>query len=251
MRAFCVALIFVLSFPLYANAAAKTHTNSIGMKFALIPAGEFVRIVGKDAFGENLGATVTISKPFYMGIYEVTQEQWHAVMGANPSYHKGRTNPVVNVSWDDAQIFIRKLNEKEGHNRYRLPTEAEWEYAARAGGNEYLGAKTVGDLLEYVWCKTNAEKTPHPVGQKKPNRWGLYDVLGNVSEWTQDFYDEYPKANVTDPKGSSSSPLGSYRVIRGGSWFNEAMDCSSVNRLSDSTNSLKSFIGFRLALSLE
>ena len=249
MRVLCVALIFVLSFPLYANAAAKTHTNSIGMKFALIPAGEFVRIVGKDAFGENLGATVTISKPFYMGIYEVTQEQWHAVMGANPSFHKGRTNPVECVSWDDTQIFIRKLNEKEGHNRYRLPTEAEWHYAALGGQeHDFLGAKTEKDLTDYAWFTKNSERISHPVGQKKPNRWGLFDVLGNVFEWTQDYYGEYPVANVTDPKGPSS---GSARVIRGGSWNFDARDCSAAERGNSSADYRGNSFGFRLALSPE
>ena len=158
---------------------------------------------------------VKIDKDFYMGKYPVTQQQWEAIMGNNPSRFKGGSLPVETVSWDDAQIFIQKLNQLSGKQRYRLPTEEEWEYACRAGTiSEYYFGDNVGQLGEYAWYYDNSGQTTHPVGQKKPNEWGLYDMAGNVLEWTDSLYD------------SSSSA----RVFRGGSWRRDDYFCRSAER---------------------
>ncbi len=147
---------------------------------------------------------------------KVTQKQWKAVMGSNPSYFKGDDLPVEKVSWDDAQELIRKLNQREGGDTYRLPTEAEWEYACRAGTTTRF---SFGDdesrMGEYAWYVGNSRDRTHPVAQKEPNSWGLYDMHGNVREWCQDRYGDYPLSSVIDPKGPSG---GSGRVYRGGSW---------------------------------
>ena len=148
---------------------------------------------------------VRISKPFYLGKYEVTQGQWQAVMGNNPSRFKGDPNrPVEQVAWEDVQAFMRKLNAIEGGTTYRLPTEAEWEYAARAGTTT---AYSFGDdprlLGEYAWYSENAKGKTHPVGQKKSNAWGLHDMHGNVWEWVQDWYSKpYPSGTVTESAGA-------------------------------------------------
>jgi formylglycine-generating enzyme required for sulfatase activity len=239
-----------------AHAAEKTYTNSIGMEFVLIPAGSFSMGADKnfDPAGdddETPQHRVTISKPFYLGKYEVTQGQWTAVMGSNPSEFKGRSNPVEQVSWDDVQVFIQRLNRQEGHNRYRLPTEAEWEYAARAGtSSAYSFGDGADSLGRYAWYGNNSGVETHPVGQKQPNAWGLYDMHGNVWEWVQDWYGEryYSNASGTDPKGPSS---GSIRVLRGGSWFDDAEYCRSAFRGSFTPDDRGNDIGFRLALSPE
>jgi formylglycine-generating enzyme required for sulfatase activity len=189
------------------QATEKTYTNSIGMEFVLIPAGWFTRGANnhyEDAAEDERERRITISKPFYLGKYEVTQAQWTAVMGSNPSRFKGRTNPVEQISWHDALEFITRLNQKEGHARYRLPTEAEWEYAARARNTgaysfaalvttvgEYASYKVAeASLGRYAWYHDNSGDKTHPVGQKQPNAWGLYDMHGNVWEWVQDWYGE-------------------------------------------------------------
>jgi formylglycine-generating enzyme required for sulfatase activity len=192
---------------------------------------------------------VSISKPFYLGKHEVTQAQWTAIMGNNPSQFKGRSNPVEKVSWDDIQTFINRLNKKEGHNRYRLPTEAEWEYAARAGTT---GAYSFGDdadsLGRYAWYRENSEKKTHPVGQKEANAWGLYDMHGNVWEWVQDWYGEryYRHSPDSDPKGPSS---GSSHVARGGCWFGPVEHSRSAYRVGIASEDSDPYLGFRLALS--
>lgn len=202
------------------GGAPRTYTNSIGMEFVLIPAGSFQ--MGADPNFEDAADDqtprhrVTLSQPFYLGKYEVTQEQWVAVMGTNPSRFKGRTNPVEQVSFDDVQTFIRKLNAKEGGSRYRLPTEAEWEYAARAGATGKYGFGDDDDQLGlYAWYTGNSGDKTHPVGQLRANAWGLHDMHGNVWEWVQDWYDEsyYRHSPATDPRGPGS---GSNRVFRGG-----------------------------------
>ena len=169
---------------------------------------------------------------FYIGKYEVTQAQWRAVMGADPPElkFKGCDNcPVESVSWNDVQTFIRKLNEKTG-KRYRLPTEAEWEYAAR-GGKKSRGYKYAGsnDPDEVAWHNGNSGSKTHPVGRKKPNELGLYDMSGNVWEWCRDWYDKdyYKNSPGNNPKGPSS---GSYRVLRGGSWYSLPQLCRVANR---------------------
>lgn len=168
--------------------ANEKFRNSIGMEFVKIPAGSFM--MGEDPSLNNEGKDderpqheVTLSKPYYIGAHEVTQKQWQEVMGNNPSRHKGENNPVDSVSWNDAQAFIKKLNEKEGHARYRLPTEAEWENAARAGATtRYFWGNDPSKLREYARVTANADGATHPVGSKKPNAWGIYDTSGNVRE---------------------------------------------------------------------
>jgi len=200
--------------------------NKVTMKLVLIPAGKFM--MGspkeeKDRFdNEGPQREVTLTKPFYMGVYEVTQAQYEAVMGANPSRYKGPTNPVESVSWDEAAEFSKKLSEKAGR-AVRLPTEAEWEYACRAGTQT---AFSFGDdplaLGDYAWHGRNSGDTTHPVGQKKPNAWGLFDMLGNVQEWCADWKgDSFGKGPSKDPSGPATGEL---RVQRGGSYFNSSAD---------------------------
>jgi formylglycine-generating enzyme required for sulfatase activity len=229
----------------------KTLRNSIGMEFVLIPAGEFQMGSNDGEQDENPVHRVRISKAFYLGTYEVTQGQWQAVMGNNPSYFRGDPNlPVDRAPWDDVQEFIHKLNAKEGSTKYRLPTEAEWEYAARAGSTTvYSFGNNSSQLGKYVWYDSNAESKTHPVGQKKPNAWGLYDMYGNVWEWVQDWYSSsyrppYGLEIVTyDPKGPRS---GSYRVRRGGGGSDVARYCRSANRNFSPPGYGGVFFGFRL-----
>ena len=176
--------------------------------------------------------SVTLSS-FYICKYEVTQALWQAVMGSNPSYWRGDDLPVETVSWDDCQTFIRKLNALTGKN-FRLPTEAEWEFAARGGnhsrGYRYAGSNNIGDV---AWYGGNSEGKTHVVGTKSPNELGLYDMSGNVYEWCQDWYGSYSGAPQTNPTGDSS---GSRRVLRGGGWFNGASFCRSSLRSSSSSD---------------
>jgi formylglycine-generating enzyme required for sulfatase activity len=235
---------------LSAAVVIETHTNIIGMEFILIPAGEFMMGSENGGSAERPVHRVTISNSFYLGKYEVTQEQWEAVMGNNPSEFKGRSNPVENVSWHDVQVFIKELNQKEGTNKYRLPTEAEWEYAARAGTKtDYSFSDDASQLGQYAWFDDNSGHTTHPVGQKKPNAWGLYDIAGNVYEWVQDWYDgayyEHP-GQFVDPRGPEE---GASRVSRGGSWRYAAKSCRSADRLGIMPDFRGGDLGFRLAFS--
>jgi formylglycine-generating enzyme required for sulfatase activity len=218
----------------------------VTMKMILIPPGKFTR--GEGAYRHE----VTISKPFYMGVTEVTQAQYEAVMGKNPSEFKGATNPVEMVSWNDATAFCKKLSEKT-RQAVRLPTEAEWEYACRAGAQT---AFSFGDdpsaLGDYAWHLGNSEMMTHPVGQKKPNAWGLYDMHGNVWEWCADWYVPYPKGAVTDPSGPATGNRGE-RVVRGGSWNyseTEYFRCAFRNFYDDPMLRGLSRIGFRCARTL-
>jgi formylglycine-generating enzyme required for sulfatase activity len=237
-----------------ADELANTYTNSIGMKFVLVPAGTFM--MGADKNLEKAVADefprhqVRISKPFYLGVYEVTQQQWEDVMGNNPSGFIGKDNPVEMVSWDDIQDFIRRLNQKEGHSRYRLPTEAEWEYAARAGSTStYFFGNDESQLGDHVWYGGNSGDTTHPVGQKPPNAWGIYDMIGNIWEWVGDRYGEtyYANSPSADPTGPSS---GDYRVVRGCGWDGDAWGCRSAHRGMTVTAYRLENAGFRLALSI-
>jgi len=173
---------------------------------------------------------VTITKGFQMLKFEVTQTQWNEVMGSNPSIHSGDNNPVETVSWNDCQSFISRLNRLDLGHIYRLPTEAEWEYTCRAGSNTlYCYGNGSGQLEDYAWYEDNSNERTHRVGQKKPNAWGLYDMHGNVWEWCQDWYDKdyYEISPNKDPQGTNS---GSSRVLRGGSWLNDAEICRSASR---------------------
>ena len=194
--------------------------GGVTMKMVLIRPGKFM--MGSPYSGHGRGKEedpqhqVTISKPFYMGVTEVTQAQYEAVMGKDLSNFKGAANPVDGISWNDATDFCKKISEKT-RQAVRLPTEAEWEYACRAGTES---AFSFGDdpsaLGDYAWWGGNSDGTTHPVGQKKPNAWGLYDMHGNVWEWCADWYGEYPAGPATDPFGPATG--SGLRVLRGGAY---------------------------------
>jgi formylglycine-generating enzyme required for sulfatase activity len=223
--------------------SSPVFRNSVGMAFVLIPAGTF--LMGGDLFrNEQPVHPVHLTRLFLLGQHEVTQGQWVAVLGANPSRFTGDSQrPVENVSWEEVQGFIRQLMAQEGHH-YRLPTEAEWEYAARADTTtDYSFGNEVSQLGAYAWYGDNAEGTTHPVGHKQPNAWGLFDVYGNVWEWVQDWYGAYAADAVPDPQGPSSG-LG--RVFRGGSWNDDARLCRSAFRSDVPPSDRFDLIGFRL-----
>jgi len=223
----------------------RQQVNSIGMQFKLIAAGKFIMGEGDQAH------EVTQTKPFKIGVHEVTQAQYEQVMGVNPSKFKGANNPVETVTWDDAVDFCRKLSElpaeKEAGHVYRLPTEAEWEYACRAGTTTNFGfGDDDSNLDDYAWFRENSAEKTHPVGGKKPNAWGLYGMHGNVGEWCQDWKEDYPEDAVTDPTGPAS---GLYRVIRGGSYLKPAGICRSASRGWYSPSSRYFISGVRVSLS--
>ena len=218
-------------------------TSPLGMEFKWIPAGSFVMgsPQGEEGrFAAEVQHGVRISEGFWMGKYEVTQEEWKLVMGANPSYFSTCPRcPVEQVSWNGVQSFIRELNGRESGRGYRLPTEAEWEYAARAGTT---GARH-GGLDETAWYDGNSGDRTHPVGRKRANGWGLHDMLGNVWEWTWDWYGRYPTGSVADPEGPST---GSSRVGRGGGWDRFARFVRSAGRGGGSPGGRDDGVGFRL-----
>jgi formylglycine-generating enzyme required for sulfatase activity len=216
------------------------------MEMVWIPAGEFN--MGSDD-GESYEKPihrVKLTKGFWMGKYEVTQEQWKRVMGNNPSYFQGGRNPVERVSWSDCQEFIRKLNVSVQGSGFRLPTEAEWEYGCRAGTTtRFHSGNADGNLDGIAWYGGNSGSTTHPVVQKQANPWGLHDMSGNVWEWCQDWYANYPSGAVTDPTGTSS---GSDRVLRGGSWGNNPVDCRSAFRNGNGPSRASFSYGFRVVV---
>ncbi|NJD54015.1 MAG: formylglycine-generating enzyme family protein [Candidatus Methanoperedens sp.] len=284
----------------------KIYTNSIGMEFVLIPAGEFDMGSPSDEWDrhgrESPIHKVNISYGFYLGKYEVTQKQWHEVMGDDPSLFKSDDRPVESVSWNQVQEFINKLNAKEGTDRYRLPSEAEWEYAARAGTTtsysfgewkltvevqglvlsciscspqsssergliaeegEFVNIETTLEKIRranelmldgYAWHKGNSGGETQPVGQKKPNPWGLYDIHGNVWEWVQDSYHSDYKITPTDGSAWEGGDgwlwdiFGSKRVFRGGSWYG-ANCCRSALRNYRAPDERNQALGFRLLMS--
>ena len=258
------------STPKKTTAAAKTHSSgkprnaTAGMSQAqkdriiqnlinnmvYVQGGTFIMGAtseqGSDADSdENPIHQVTLSS-FSIGRYEVTQEEWQAVMGNNPSYFKGAKRPVENVSWNDCQEFIRKLNTMTG-KQFRLPTEAEWEFASRGGiksqGYKYSGSNNLNSV---AWYRDNSGETTHDVGQKSPNELGIYDMSGNVSEWCSDWDDRnyYRSSPQTNPLGPSS---GSYRVDRGGCWSYFARYCRVSDRSSDYPDIRNNRLGLRLA----
>ena len=183
-----------------------------------------------------------------LGVYSVTQEQYKRVMASNPSEFKGPQNPVDSVRWDDAMEFCQKLSalakERAAGRVYRLPTEAEWEYACRAGTTtQYSFGHDAGSLDKYGWYGGNSNGKAHPVGEKLANPWGLYDMHGNVREWCADLYGGYPGGSVTDPTGAES---GSRRVLRGGSWYNPAEYCRSAVRSGFDPSIRLIYHGFRV-----
>ena len=252
-------------------AVRGVFTNNLGMKFVYIKPGSFMmgsslspsevasRYGGKEKYykDEHPQHRVILTKGFYLQTTEVTQRQWERVMGGNPSIFKnyGSGCPVENVSWEDCRKFIQKLNRMEGNGKYRLPTEAEWEYAARAGSKTpfYTGdclstgqANYDGNYPGNACGKGEYRKKPLVVGSFAPNAWGLYDMYGNVWEWCQDWYGDYPSGSVTDPQGPNS---GSGRVVRGGSWYDRAGSCRSAIRNRNSPGNRRNYLGFRLAFS--
>jgi formylglycine-generating enzyme required for sulfatase activity len=259
---------------------AVVQTNSIGMKLTLIPPGEFemgspkelideeLRLNGGDDWyksrlpGEAPGHRVRITKPCWLGVTDVTQEEYQRVIASNPSEFPGDPKrPVEQVSWDDTVEFCRKLSElpaeKAAKRRYALPTEAQWEYACRAGStgrwcfsaqpNPLPAAAEEKLLGDYAWFGTNAGSQTHPVGQKRANAWGLYDMYGNVWQWCQDWYDKdyYGKSAANDPTGPAE---GSRRIHRGGSWMDDAANCRSAVRCSFTPGDRGANVGFRVAL---
>ncbi|MBO5235045.1 MAG: formylglycine-generating enzyme family protein [Alistipes sp.] len=238
-----------------ATTASATSVSSVNAAPDALPQIEMVFVKGgtftmgataeqgKDADSDEKPAhRVTISD-FYIGKYEVTQAQWEAVMGNNPSCFKGDNRPVERVSWNDIQEFIEKLNAKTD-KKYRLPTEAEWEYAAR-GGDQSKGYKYSGsnNIDEVAWHGDNSAMRTHLVGQKQPNELGLYDMSGNVWEWCSDWYGSYSSGSQTNPTGPAN---GSDRVLRGGCWINSAGSCR-VSYRGTGGPSIRNFgFGFRL-----
>ena len=200
---------------------------------------------GSDAEDDDLPAHKVTLSSYSIGRYEVTQEQWEAVMGSNPSQFKGAKLPVENVSWDDCQEFISRLNKMTG-KKFRLPTEAEWEYAAR-GGKSSNQCKFSGsnDLQAVGWNYDNSGSATHPVGQKNPNELGLYDMSGNVWEWCSDRKGHYTNAAQTNPKGPS---LGDTRIYRGGGWADDAACCRVAYRNNSFQNYKRNHLGLRLAM---
>ncbi len=267
--------IFSLVLSSCGDDGTNVNTNELSKSgMALIPAGPFsLGNTGsyEGEYDEKPPVTIIISKPFYISKYEITQQQYKAVMGNNPSEFKGDDLPVEQVSWYDALNFCNRLSQSEGltpcytingtkvtsdfeANGYRLPTEAEWEYAAKAGTKTdfysgkltYSGNSPIDPNLDKIaWYSANSSNATHPVGQKTPNAFGLYDMSGNVWEWCWDRYAEYPSKETKDYQGPE---IGTYRVYRGGGWRNLAWYCRSTNRdrnyLDDKNNSL----GFRVVL---
>lgn len=223
------------------NAEVKEYTvGGVTFKMIRVEAGTF-RMGSTSGDSDELPVhSVTISKDYYIGETEVTQELWTAVMGTNPSsFTSGSQLPVEWVSWNDCQTFITKLNSLTGAT-FRLPTEAEWEFAARGGnksqGYTYSGSNNIDDVAII-------SNTTHAVKTKSPNELGIYDMSGNVWEWCQDWYGSYPSAAVTDPTGPTS---GSYRVDRGGSWGSLAASCRCTSRSHGTPSFASYYLGLRL-----
>lgn len=233
--------------PPESTSESRTYTEpSTGMKFVFIKGGCYQM---GDTFGDGYYTEMPVHEvcvdDFYIGQYEVTQGQWQAVMGNNPSNFKncGSNCPVEQVSWNDVQEYVNRLNSRSGENKYRLPTEAEWEYAARSGGKseKYSGGNDVDSVS---WDYVNSDDMTHQVGTKSPNGLGIYNMSGNVWEWVQDWSGDYSSGSQDNPRGPSS---GTVRVIRGGSWSNDAWSTRSAFRGADVPDSRDGNLGFRLA----
>lgn len=227
--------------PIYVTRGASS------IELIWVPPGEFVMGDDKGGAGETPAHPVKITKGFYLGKYEVTQAQWTAVMGDNLSQFRGPNLPVENVSWQRVQTFLERLNRLDKTYRYRLPTEAEWEYACRAGTT----TEFAGTLDEMGWHANNladdpAAQRPHQVGQKKPNDWGFYDMHGNVWEWCQDWlsFTYYTAELAVDPTGP---PTGTTKVYRGGAWDQFPRAARSFSRYGDQTDHRDAALGFRVA----
>lgn len=223
--------------------------NSLGMRFIRIEPGQF--LMGSPEYEHQREVDeqqhwVTLSRPYWIQAMPVTQSQWQAIMGDNPADFKGAQNPVENVSWlDIVQRFLPALNAR-GEGRYRLPSEAEWEYAARAGSVcTFYNRHDASCLDAFAWYQNNSGLRTHPVGQKQPNAWGLYDMYGNVWEWCQDWYAPYGPESVQDPRGPAQ---GCARVMRGGSWFCQSKTLRQAARGYMPPDTRIRLTGFRLVM---
>jgi formylglycine-generating enzyme required for sulfatase activity len=225
-------------------------TNNLGMRFVYIKPGTFMMGSPKNEPGRHDDETlhkVTLTRGYYLQTTEVTQGQWKKVMnGDNPSWFKdcGDDCPVESMEWNDVQKFIKKLNRIDSFGKYRLPTEAEWEYACRAGSDSLYANNN--NLDEMGWYEENSGDKTHPVAKKKANGWGLYDMHGNVLEYCSGWYGKYPTKSVSDPRGDSS---GQYRIYRGGGCDDSAGTCRSKARDIDDPGHRGGFGGFRVAFS--
>ena len=217
-------------------------------KFVLIPGGSFMMGSNNSYSDEKPIHKVNI-QPFYMMSTEVTQAMWKVVIDDNPSRFKGDNLPIENVSWNDCQEFIKKLNQFDPGKGYRLPTEAEWEYACCGGTTtRYYSGDSESDLKSVGWWKGNSDGKTHPVGQKEPNAWGLYDMHGNVWEWCEDWY-QYSYNGASSDGSAWLFPSGSARVLRGGGWDSNPDNCRSVLRYRYAPSGRNNNIGFRLVFS--
>ncbi|MFC1553984.1 formylglycine-generating enzyme family protein [candidate division KSB1 bacterium] len=220
---FCPYLYFGLS------QTSQTEIPENLPELVLIPEGEFFMGAENGDNDEKIVHKVYIRSSFYIGKYEVSQQEWQEIMESNPSHFKGDNRPVENITWEEAQEYLKRLSDLTGYT-YRLPTETEWEYACRSESKSEFPFENDGETLEnFAWYENNSNTETSPVGLKNPNKWGLYDVLGNVSEMCMDWY--FPKYTsdtpLYDPKGPST---GTYRVIRGGSWFDNEYHLRVSNR---------------------
>ncbi len=217
------------------------------MKFAWCPPGTF--LMGGNGISDNPQHRVTLSKGFWMGVYPVTQAQWQAVMGYNPSNFRGDDRPVEMVSWDDCQECCQKMAELTD-KPIRLPTEAEWEYACRAGTTgDYFSGNGEDGLKKVGWYDGNSGKQTHVVGEKKvANPWGLFDVHGNVWDWCQDLYATLGSENIKDPVNLQN---GAARVFRGGSWNLSTVNCHSACRRWSAPGSRLNLLGLRVCFRLD
>lgn len=238
------------------NIVVKLSEN-IDLEMIYIPPGEFYMGSPAEEWkrqgDEGPVRKVKISKGFYLGKYEITQQQWEWIMKESPSVFQGFEDsdqrPVDRVSWEDCQLFIQRINALE-KGTFRLPTEAEWEYACRAGSTERFPwgvDSTYRGLFEHAWFFSRSEGKSHPVGTKKPNAWGLYDMHGNVWEWVSDWVGPYSNQMQTDPAGPES---GEKKVIRGGSWFNEPEALRCANRNAHIVQSRQTNNGLRVVLEI-
>jgi len=256
-----VSVILAITRPL---AAAEYFTNDLGMRFVRIPAGAFImgsadldEILFELPDGESMriqdeapAHKVVFTTPFYLGQTEVTQAQWHTIMDTRPGpeAHWRRADwqqlPVVSVSWHDIQHYLVTLNKRDTGTRYRLPTEAEWEYAARAG-SPGLRPFPAGELVKHAWYIENSDDTVQPVATRSPNPWGLHDMLGNVWEWTHDWYS--PEYYMHSPAGMPRGPVtGDKKIRRGGSYHCQIHLVRPGYRSADTPDTRYSVIGFRL-----
>jgi len=240
--------------------STEVMANDIGMELKLIPAAQFLMGSRRSEQGRNADEQlhrVTLTKPYFIGTREVTQRQWTEVMGTSPwkgkSYVKEGPNfPATYITYKDAVAFCKKLSSREGRP-YRLPTEAEWELACRTGlATAFSFGNNPAALSAFAWFSENTsdadEEYAHSVGLKEPNRFGLYDMHGNVSEWCSDRYASYPEGDITDPEGAAG---GENRIVRGGSWSNTPSQCRSAIRKSLTRDDRSSRVGLRVVCDVE